>query len=198
MNFLAHAYLSGSREKLLVGNFIADFVKGRTALQQFEGEIKKGILLHRSIDAFTDSHPTVALSKDRLRASYRHYSSVIVDVFYDHFLAKNWRTYHPVPLEYYASDVYRIINENFDRIPLKVQEFFPYMQRGNWLLSYSRIEGIGRALTGMSRRTPYDSRMDESVNDLIRHYDDFQKEFEIFFPLLVGHVKQYLSSQNGE
>jgi acyl carrier protein phosphodiesterase len=198
MNFLAHAYLSGSREKLLVGNFIADFVKGRTALQQFEGEIKKGILLHRSIDAFTDSHPTVALSKDRLRPNYRHYSGVIVDVFYDHFLARNWRTYHPVPLEYYASDVYRIINENFDKVPPKVQEFFPYMQRGNWLLSYSKIEGIGRALTGMSRRTPYHSRMDESVNDLIRHYDDFEKEFEIFFPLLARHVKEYLSSQNDE
>jgi acyl carrier protein phosphodiesterase len=198
MNFLAHAYLSGNREKLLVGNFIADFVKGRAALQQFDGEIKHGILLHRSIDAFTDSHPTVSLSKDRLRDRYRHYSSVIVDVFYDHFLAKNWRKYHPVPLEYYATDVYRIINENFDQLPMKVQEFFPFMQRGNWLLSYSKVEGIGRALTGMSRRTPYESRMDESVNDLIRYYDDFEKEFASFFPLLAEHVRQYLNSQNAE
>src|SRR6188768_77560 len=94
MNFLAHLYLSGNDNKIMVGNFIADFVKGRVALNQFEPAIIRGIELHRAIDEYTDNHPVVTISKNRLRPTYRHYSGVIVDVFYDHFLARNWNTYH--------------------------------------------------------------------------------------------------------
>lgn len=192
MNFLAHAHLSGNNEKILIGNFIADFVKGKAALNRYDGEIRSGIMLHRAIDAFTDTHPTVALSKDRLREKYRHYSGVIVDVFYDHFLAKNWPILHHEPLEEFARKVYAIIDDHIDIVPDKVQDFFPYMKRGNWLLSYRQVEGIGRALTGMSRRTPYESKMDESVNDLIKYYDEFEGEFKQFFPLLQERVWQFI------
>jgi acyl carrier protein phosphodiesterase len=192
MNFLAHAHLSGDNDKLLVGNFIADFVKGKAALDRYDGDIRNGILLHRAIDAYTDTHPTVTLSKNRLREKYRHYSGVIVDVFYDHFLAKNWNDFHAVPLEKFAAGVYTIIDAHIDVVPDDVTIFFPYMKRGNWLVSYGRTEGIGRALTGMARRTPYQSKMDESLNDLIRHYDAFEEEFREFFPHLQHHVHQYL------
>ena len=195
MNFLAHAHLSGDNEKLLIGNFIADFVKGKAALGRYEGEIRRGIMLHRAIDAFTDTHPTVALSKNRLRQKYRHYSGVIVDVFYDHFLAKNWHLFHDESLENFADKVYAIVDNHIDIVPARVQDFFPYMKRGNWLLSYRQPEGIGRALTGMSRRTPYDSKMDESLNDLIRYYDEFEDEFKKFFPLLQQRVILFLESE---
>jgi acyl carrier protein phosphodiesterase len=195
MNFLAHAYLSGNDEKLLVGNFIADFVKGKSALNQYQSGIRNGILLHRAIDSFTDTHPTVALSKDRLRSKYRHYAGVIVDVFYDHFLARNWNRFHALPLEQYAVDVYRIIDEHHETLPLRVQEFFPYMKRGNWLVNYSRVEGIGRALSGMSRRTPYESKMDESVNDLIQHQDEFESEFNSFFPELQIRAAEFIRNE---
>jgi acyl carrier protein phosphodiesterase len=194
MNFLAHIFLSGEKPKIMVGNFIGDFVKGRNVAARFEYEIAKGIELHRLIDEFTDSHKIVSLSKDRLRPKYRHYAPVIVDVFYDHFLARNWNNYHPTPLPDYAARSYGILNEHYELLPEKVQQMLPYIEKGNWLVNYSRVEGIQRALTGMSRRTRFDSKMDESVNDLLQHYDDFKKEFELFFPDLQAHSQTFLSA----
>lgn len=193
MNFLSHIYLSGENEKLMVGNFIGDFVKGKRALQLFEPAIVKGIELHRTIDEFTDTHPVVSASKDRLRPKYRHYSGVIVDVFYDHFLAKNWDVYHAQPLPEFAANAYHTL-ENFDPIlPKEVKQMLPYMTSGNWLVNYSRTEGIHRALSGMARRTPYDSKMDEAITDLIQSYAAFQTEFETFFPVLRTHCERWIS-----
>jgi acyl carrier protein phosphodiesterase len=184
MNFLAHAYLSGENASILAGNMIADFVKGKQALIGFDPEIVKGIELHRLIDAFTDSHKIVTESKARLRPKYRHYSGVIVDVFYDHFLAKNWNQYHLQPLDAFASSVYKTMEAFYAISPAGFQHMFPYMVKGNWLVNYSKLEGIDRALTGMSRRTPYESKMDEAVGDLKDHYALFGSEFENFFPEL--------------
>ena len=193
MNFLAHLYLSGDNKKIMVGNFIGDFVKGRSALEKFETEIIRGIELHRDIDEFTDSHPVVSASKNRLRPKYRHYSGVIVDIFYDHFLAKNWGNYHTDLLPDFADDAYAII-QSFDSIlPTEVKYMMPYMIKGNWLVNYSKTEGIHRALSGMARRTPYQSKMDEAVIDLENHYEEFKTEFETFFPQLNSFSKQFLS-----
>jgi acyl carrier protein phosphodiesterase len=192
MNFLAHLYLSGDNQKIMVGNFIGDFVKGKAALEKFETEILWGIELHRSIDAFTDTNDIVTLSKNRLRPKYRHYSGVIVDVFYDHFLAANWNFYDKEALPDYARKAYKIIN-SFDAIlPKEVKSLLPYMINGNWLVSYAETQGINQALTGMSRRTPYLSRMDEASTDLVRYYDEFKKEFDLFFPELIAHCKTKL------
>jgi acyl carrier protein phosphodiesterase len=196
MNFLAHAYLSGTNPKILTGNFIADFVKGKQALKAFEYDIAKGIELHRLIDEFTDDHLVVQESKKRLRPKYRHYSAVIVDVFYDHFLASNWDKYHAKPLEDFAADVYRTIEAFSDIVPPGIQQMMPYMVGGNWLLNYRKLEGIGRALTGMSRRTPYESRMDESVLDLRNDYDLYKQEFDIFFPELKALSDSWLDRFN--
>ena len=194
MNFLAHIFLSGDKPKIMVGNFIGDFVKGRNLSGRFEPEIARGIELHRAIDEFTDSHEIVRQSKNRLRPKYRHYAPVIVDVFYDHLLAHNWSTYHPVPLPDFAAHAYGILHEHHASLPEEVKQMLPYMEKGNWLVNYGRIEGIQRALTGMSRRTRFDSKMDESVNDLLQHYDDFNKEFELFFPELKSHAEAFLTS----
>jgi acyl carrier protein phosphodiesterase len=191
MNFLAHAYLSGNDEHLLVGNFIADFVKGRSALEKFSPEIRRGIALHRSIDAFTDTHPTVALSKDRLRPKYRHYSAVIVDVFYDHFLAMNWSQFHSAPLDVFANHVYHVIEQYEDVLPDRVKEFFPFMVQGNWLLGYSYVEGIRRALTGMARRTPFESKMELAADDLVAGHEEFAREFLQFFPEVENLARTY-------
>jgi acyl carrier protein phosphodiesterase len=191
MNFLAHIYLSGENTKLLMGNFIADFVKGKNALELFDPDVQKGIYLHRTIDAFTDTHAVVHESKARLRPKYRHYAGVIVDVFYDHFLARNWNNYHHEPLADFSTRTYQIIQRHQSILPERVKAFFPYMVRGNWLLNYSQVEGIARALTGMSRRTPYESKMDEAVNELVQYYNQFNAEFELFFPDLKDHVKNF-------
>ncbi len=91
MNFLAHIYLSGNQERVMIGNFIGDFVKGK-AWEEFDSAIQRGILLHREIDRYTDDHEVVIKTKERLRPKYHHYAPVISDVFYDHFLASLWKT----------------------------------------------------------------------------------------------------------
>ncbi|MBL7857661.1 MAG: DUF479 domain-containing protein [Cyclobacteriaceae bacterium] len=194
MNFLAHLYLSGTSPKIMVGNFIGDFVKGKSQLNTFEAEIIRGIELHRAIDEFTDSHPVVSLSKNRLRPKYRHYSPVIVDVLYDHFLAKYWSQYHDTLLPDFATSSYQTLERFHAILPPEVQRMLPYMISGNWLVHYARIEGIQRALTGMARRTKFDSKMDESINDLRAHYDAFKEEFEVFFPELKAYAHEFLKN----
>lgn len=193
MNFLAHLYLSGDNHKIMLGNFIGDFVKGRNAMEQFDPEIVRGIQLHRAIDEFTDSHPVVAASKNRLRPKYRHYSGVIVDVFYDHFLARNWNLYHQELLPDFANKVYDIIQAHDNILPKEVKFMMPYMINGNWLVNYSNTEGIHRALSGMARRTPYESKMEQSVEDLKNNYAEFSQEFASFFPVLKQFVSAHLS-----
>lgn len=194
MNFLAHAFLSGNNEKILVGNFIGDFVKGKNVHEQFDTEIALGISLHRHIDSYTDTHPVVRESKDKLRDKYRHYAAVIVDIFYDHFLAKNWPQFHDQPLATFARYVYQTMDAYRDVVPEEVNYFLPYMVRDNWLVNYASTEGIHRSLAGMSRRTKFNSRMEEAVIDLKRHYDSFEKEFLLFFPQLQQDVAAFMKT----
>lgn len=195
MNFLAHLYLSGDSPKIMLGNFMGDFVKGKAYLQQYESDIIKGIDLHRHIDEFTDSHPIVTKSKDRLRPKYRHYSGVIVDVFYDHFLANNWNTFHAQPLDVFAQHAYDTIVSYNAILPDELNGMMPYMINGNWLVNYSKTEGIHQALSGMARRTPYASKMDEATIDLREHYEAFKNEFMTFFPELETFCKEFLKAQ---
>ena len=192
MNFLAHIYLSGDNPKIMVGNFIGDFVKGRNLLDQFEPEIAKGIELHRAIDEFTDHHPVVLESKKRLRPKYRHYAAVIVDVFYDHFLSRYWNNYHPELLLHFSSQTYLTIRSHWDILPEGVKHMLPYMMKDNWLLNYGELEGIERALSGMSRRTRHESRMEESIVDLREYYESFRREFESFFPDLILESERFI------
>jgi acyl carrier protein phosphodiesterase len=197
LNFLAHIYLSGNNEKLAIGNFIGDFVKGSN-YDGMDEMVVNGIVLHRTIDQFTDSHEIVKSSKKRLQAKYRHYSPVIVDVFYDHFLATNWEKYSPTPLLAFTNKFYEIIQSHHALLPEKAAHMFKYMQSGNWLYNYRLTEGINQALTGMSRRTKFDSKMDEATQDLLLNYSSFEQEFTEFFPLLQAHCEALilnLSSQ---
>lgn len=178
----------------MLGNFMGDFVKGKSYLQHYDAEIIKGIVLHRSIDEFTDNHPVVTKTKNRLRLKYRHYSGVIADVFYDHFLAANWLQFHPLPLEVFAQQAYQTIVSAQPILPAKLNRMMPYMIDGNWLVSYSKIAGIHRALSGMASRTPYHSKMEEAVHDLQDQYDDFKKEFMEFFPDAEKFCNAYLST----
>lgn len=189
MNFLAHAYLSGNSTKLLVGNFIGDFVKGKQ-YRNLEEEVAQGVLLHRAIDDFTDQHPVVGQSKAKLREKYRHYAGVIVDMAYDHFLASNWSRYHSQGLLEYTKKVYAIIEDHNPILPGRLETMLHYMKQDNWLYQYATLEGIDQALTGMSRRTKFDSKMDEAVIDIENHYQDLKEEFETFLPDAVKFVKE--------
>lgn len=189
MNFLAHIYLSGNDEDLTIGNFIADSVKGKKYLNYPPG-VQKGIILHRAIDFYTDTHPVVRKSTSRLFPNYSHYSSVIVDIFYDHFLASNWSDYSNIPLENFITNFYLLLQKRFSHLPAPVQSFFPYMMEENWLLSYASIPGIKKILYQMNRRTQGKSKMDLAVADLREYYNAFQADFEDFFPDLQKFSKQ--------
>jgi acyl carrier protein phosphodiesterase len=184
MNFLAHLFLSGDSDDLLIGNFIADAVKGKE-YQRFSEGIIKGIKLHRKIDEFTDQHPIVHRSVERLRPEYSKYSTVIVDIFYDHFLAANWHHYSSTPLNTYARNVYKLITKNLDMMPARVHYFLPYMIQGNWLYNYSNMEGIENVLKGMSRRAKFVSHMEQSIHNLRKDYELYEYEFKLFFPDLI-------------
>ena len=195
MNFLAHLYLSGDDPKIMVGNFIGDFVKGREALASFEKEIIFGIELHRSIDAFTDHHPIVKSSKKRLSDKYRHYAGVIVDMYFDHFLSKLWNKFHETPLETFSSNSYRVLEDHRNILPDRVKMMLPYMIRGNWLVGYGTIDGIGQALSGMARRTPYQSKMEQAADDLRENYELFEHDFLNFFPELRTHALSTITAR---
>jgi len=180
VNYLAHIYLSNEEEEITLGNFIADGVKGKKYVQ-FPLGIQQGILLHRAIDSFTDAHPIVRKSTKRLHKKYGHYSGVIVDILYDHFLAKNWTQYHSIPLHKYTENFYNLINSNFDRLTPRIQKMMPYMIEQNWLLSYASIDGIGKILDQMNRRTNNQSKMNLAVLELTTYYKEFEEEFTLFF-----------------
>lgn len=180
MNYLAHIYLSGEDEQLKIGNFIADSVKGRNFLKFPEG-IQKGIIFHRAIDTYTDSHPVVRKSVHRLFPFYSHYSAVIVDILYDHFLAANWHQFSSIPLGLYVSDFYELLKKNLEVLPENIQKFYPYMVKDNWLLNYATIEGIGKILSQMNHRTNNKSKMNLAVKELELFYPQFKEEFFEFF-----------------
>ncbi|NNL16913.1 MAG: DUF479 domain-containing protein [Flavobacteriaceae bacterium] len=197
MNFLAHIYLSGNNDDVAIGNFISDSVRG-IKYKKFPVEIQKGILLHREIDTFTDAHPFFRQSTKRLHKKYSHYSGVIVDIYYDHFLAKNWTEYCEIPLENYTLHFYKILKKKSDILPEKVQRLMPYMISGNWLLSYASIEGIKKVLEGMSKRTKYESKMDLAVHDLMEYYTEFETEFTLFFDELIKFSNGKLEEINNK
>lgn len=192
MNFLAHIYLSGDEEEVIIGNFIADGIKGKR-YQNYPPKIAKGILLHRAIDTFTDAHPTVRHSTARLHDNYGHYSGVIVDILYDHFLAKNWSNYSSIPLAEYVQNFYDLLNKNYIELPTRIQNMMPYMIADNWLFNYSTIDGIGTVLEQMNMRTQGVSKMNLAVVELKEYYDEFEAEFTSFFKEIITFSKQKLN-----
>jgi len=188
MNFLAHIYLSGENDDLKIGNFVADSIKGKQYLK-YPAEIQKGIVLHRAIDSFTDTHPIVSQSVARLFERYGHYSRVIMDVLYDHFLAANWKEYSDVPLKIYTEDFYKLLQVNYEVLPKKVQNFLPYMIADNWLYNYRTIEGIEKILWQMNRRVKHPVKMHLAIEELREFYEEFEAEFKSFFEELQVYVK---------
>ncbi|WPY99684.1 ACP phosphodiesterase [Christiangramia sp. OXR-203] len=180
MNFLAHIYLSGDDDLVKIGNFMADSIKGKKYLK-YGLQIQKGIILHRAIDFYTDTHPVFKESSHRLSERYRHYSGIIVDIFYDHFLAANWKDYCDIPLAEYTIQFYELLKLNYEVLPSNVKNFLPYMIEQNWLLSYASIDGIQSVLNGMNKRTKLKSGMDQATDELELYYDEFENEFRHFF-----------------
>lgn len=190
MNLLAHIFLSGDDQELLIGNFIGDHVKGNKKFDYPDG-IRRGIELHRAIDHFTDTHPITAQGRKYLYERHSKYSGVVLDLFYDHFLAANFNDFSKVPLEKFTREKYALLNLSQHWFPEKVKHFYPFMVERDWLTGYATIDGIGRTLTGLSRRVSFENRMHEATADLVQFYEPLEKDFKLFFPELIRFTSSY-------
>jgi len=188
MNYLAHVYLSGSDKDLIIGNFIADHVKGKAYLDYPE-TIQKGILLHRKIDDFTDHHPLFKKNVTLLFPQFRHYSRVIVDMFFDHFLAAQWELYHPDPLEDFSRQFYLLMQEYSGSLPDKTKKILPILSKYNWFVAYQSLKGLEDILFQMSQRTRFPSKMSLAVVELEKNYSKIALDFNTFFTELINFVQ---------
>ena len=187
MNYLAHIYLSGSSEEILMGNIIGDFVKG-SRYKHFPENIKAGILLHRFIDSYTDTHPLVRKSKSRFVPKFDKYSGVVVDIIYDFFLSIEWYKYSTVPLPDFIKHTTVTVQDNFSLLPSIVQELLPDFVSLRWLEAYGSIDGIEQVLRGMGEHTSMPDETEFAIDVINTHFDQFRSEFALFFPELIKYV----------
>lgn len=195
MNYLAHIFLSGDNDFLKLGNFMADEIKGKSYLS-YPKEIQKGILLHRAIDDFTDHHPLVSKGAHRFFDELRHYNGVVIDMIYDHILAKRWDAYSEVELSVFADEFYLLLENNKHVLPKKISKVVPYMIEHNWLLSYSRIEDLRNILEQMNHKTKHNTELHKGVDIYLKHQNEFNEEFTSFFEDIKKFCRSKISDEN--
>ena len=179
MNYLAHAYLSKEDEGLLIGNFIADHLRGNKFDHLSEG-IKKGIVLHRQIDTFTDQHASFKRSKRLFYKGFERYSGVLVDIYFDHFLASNFSFHHHKTLPEFTEEVYSVYQNNIHLLPENSNKFLGYVLQNNIYHAYGNIQGIEKVLFHLSHRIGHDVMLNESVKLFNTNKSALQENFEVF------------------
>jgi len=189
MNFLAHAYLSFHHPQVTVGNMISDFVKG-SQKDSLPYDVRQGVMLHRAIDAFTDSHEATAAAKSFFRPHYRLYSGAIVDIVYDHFLANHAAIFPGNSLEPFTYGVYRALEDALAVLPPPFLRMFPFMKKDNWLYGYRYPEGIRNSLRGLARRAAYMGDSEKAFTLFMEHRQELETCFHLFFPRLEDHARK--------
>lgn len=184
MNHLAHLFLAAPTAESLIGNLSGDFVKGALG-DRFPPGIAAGIAQHRRIDAFTDSHPSVAAFRRVLTSDHGHYSRVIADMFFDHFLAVRFDELGGEPLEDFLARTYAMIDPYAHSLPGLLRVVYPRMRDERWLQSYRDIDGIRFALTNMSRRFSRRPRLAAATRHLVDSRAELERHFDRFFPDVV-------------
>lgn len=187
MNYLAHLYLSGNSEELVVGNFIGDYVKGRQ-FENYPGDVSKGILLHRQIDTFTDNHAVTREAKLLFRKDYGLYAGIVVDFVYDHFLAKNWSNYSELTLRTFAKRMHAILLANYLILPRRVQGFLPFLIQNKRLESYALLDGITQSMKIMSRHSSLPDKTEQARQILLENYSLLDTYFARFMDDMLSFV----------
>ncbi len=172
----------------MLGNFIGDVVKGRD-YNNFPEDIKKGIILHRKIDEFTDKHIQFKNSALRFRDSYDKYKGVVTDILYDHFLASKWENYSDLSLIEFTSKAYKILKNNKNLIPEKFQQFVELFIKNDRLTSYAEVENLRIVLQRMAKYQKMPDKSEEAMIVIKKYYIEFSKEFEIFFEDIQKNLK---------
>ena len=182
MNFLAHLYLSPPTPDAWLGSLLGDFVKGPLDASGYGGEVHAAIRLHRAIDTFTDAHPTVRDARALVSPARRRYAGILVDIFFDHFLAARWTAWHEAPLRSFADDVYASLTRPSVPLPDRFGRLVPHLVAQDWLGEYATLDGIAITLERMSRRAPHAVVLAGGHEELAMRADAFGEAFEAFFP----------------
>jgi acyl carrier protein phosphodiesterase len=189
VNYLAHLFLAGDSPESRIGGLLGDFLQG-VDRRQYSDAIQRGIRLHHEVDVFADSHALFARSRNRLRPPYRRYAGVLVDIFYDHFLAARWASFSREPLEAFSQGVYEVLSAHENTLPPRLRRMLPRMVAEDWLTSYRAREGIDRTLRRLSRRLKRENPLPEAVCQLDEHYGELEQDFLGFFPRLIEFARQ--------
>lgn len=191
MNYLAHLFFTDDDKENVVGNFIADAVKG-SKINTYSEKIISGIKMHRAIDTFTDNHDVVKHSIQALRPHFRKYSPVVSDLYYDHFLSKNWNEYYPNnSVETFTKSKLAVIEEFIDIIPERSARMFNYLKANNRLVTYRDYDGLNMTFVEMSKRVSFVSNLENAADFLFENYDLFESDFKMFFVDLIAFVEGY-------
>lgn len=188
MNFLAHLFLADDSPESMLGNLAGDFVRGAIE-DRFEPAIGAGILEHRKIDEFTDTHREVREFRRVIAAEHGHYASVISDIFLDYFLSSDWHLYSNESRDAFIARVFRTLDPLTDRMPGHLPFVYERMRDGKWLESYADIRGIETALRNVSRRFTRPVRLDAAVHLLTDRRDELQKRSRAFFPEVIAFAR---------
>jgi acyl carrier protein phosphodiesterase len=189
MNYLAHLYLAGPEPEALLGALMGDFVKGPLG-ERFPPGITRALALHRRIDVFTDAHPVTAESRARVTPARRRFAGIMVDLFFDHFLARDWEQHSAEPLEAFTARVYALLDQHDAVLPERLRLIAPRMAQFDWLGSYTRIESVHAALDGISRRLKRENRLEGAGVELEANYAALETDFRAFFPDAVRFVRE--------
>lgn len=188
MNYLAHVFLADNTPEALVGAMLGDFVKG-AAKNNYAPLIQRNIELHRQIDAYTDAHPIVRAAKTVIAPERRRFAGILLDIFYDHYLARHWSRFSPLALPVFTQQVYAALQAHHALLPERLQKMLPYMRAEDWLASYAQVTWIEVTLERLGRRLRPGNPLAGSVAELQQHYARFESDFLTFFPELHARVQ---------
>ena len=198
MNWLAHLLLAEPNPEARLGNLLGDLVKG-TQRQTLNINLQRGLECHQAIDIFTDKHPVVKCSKQKIDPEYRRFAGILIDVFYDYILATNWQDYSNISLTEFTSTIYASWSGHLSTLPLYPQGVIRRLIAEDWLSSYSTLEGIEQTLTRISyrlnRRSKRNYDLTPAIAQLTRNYLLLEQDFQQFFPLLQLYVDDWHLNQ---
>lgn len=184
MNYLVHLYLCDADPDHRLGTLMGDFVKGRL-LPDLPAGLARGIEHHRQVDSFAHRNEACRRSKGRIDPAFGHCRAIMVDIFYDHFMARQWQRHAGQPLPPFAREIYTLLEENFSRLPPGLQTIAPRMIAHDWLTSYQEERVVGRVLERLAARLRYPNRMAEGLPELQRNYRELEGDFEEFLAAAV-------------
>ncbi len=196
MNFLAHALLAGDEPALIVGGVVGDWIKG-TLPAGLPDDLARGVALHRAIDCHADAHPAFQLSRTRVSAPRRRYAGVLVDMFYDHLLAREWAGQHRLPLREFCAEVYRLVELRLPDFPASAHGALRMMAREDWLSSYAEVPGLADVLARMSRRARQPNPLLGGEQELLAAADGYAQDFAHWLADAQAYSMQWQAERSG-